>query len=317
MKVLVTGATGYVGSRLVPHLVRAGHDVVAASRSEAGVDRYPWADDVRVRKFDVEDDGLVDQAVQGIDAVVYLVHSMGSADFVRKDREAARRIAGACARAGVGRIVYVSGLVPPGPLSDHLRSRAEVEQVLTQGAVPTITLRASMIIGAGSTSFELLRRLSDRIPRLTPVPRWMDRDIQPVAIDDVATLVVHALAGEAADASYDVGGDDVLGYPALLAAYADVAGLRRTRVLVPGVPVAVASRASAAISGLDRTEVVSLMRSLKKDMVCDRDRYPGPLLPDDHRWVPVREALTRSLKDSSEGTTYDGDTQARADTDPA
>lgn len=317
MKVLVTGATGYVGSRLVPHVVQAGHDVVAASRTESAIDRYPWSGEVEVRRFDVEDDDLVARAVRGVDAVVYLVHSMESTDFVRKDRDAARRVADACAAARVGRIVYVSGLVPPGDLSDHLRSRAEVEQVLTDGSVPTTTLRASMIIGAGSTSYELLRRLSDRIPRLTPVPRWMDRDVQPVAIDDVATVVGHALAGEARAASYDVGGPDVLSYPDLLAAYADVAGLRRRRVLVPGVPVAVASRASAAISGLDRTEVVSLMRSLKKDMVCDPDRYPTPLLPDDHRWVPVCEALARSLADSSEGTTYDGDTQARADTDPA
>ncbi len=132
------------------------------------------------------------------------------------------------------RIVYLSGLIPSGDLSDHLRSRLEVETVFLESAVPTVALRAAMVIGAGSTSFELLRRMTERVP-LTPIPRWMRRTLQPVAVQDVFSLIVGALRGEPRNRHYDIGGPEQLTYSDLLRLFARTAGLKRHQVVVPWV----------------------------------------------------------------------------------
>ena len=318
LRVLVTGATGYVGSRLVPALIAEGHAVLAASRSQSGTDDYPWDDEVETRELDIGDDEQVAQAVDGVDAVVYLVHSMESEDFERKDREAAERMAAACTQAGVGRIIYLSGLVPKGELSAHLRSRQEVEQIFLDSAVPAVVLRASMVIGAGSTSYELLRRLSERVPLITPVPAWMRSSIQPVAIEDVVHLIARALSVDPLNDHFDVGGDEVLSYPALLALFAEVAGLRRFRVLVPGVPRWIVGRACALIAQMPRTEVNTLIESLRHDMVCEEDSVRDELLEPDYAYVPIEEAIRRALDtNGAAGTTRAGDVQGSAPTDPA
>ena len=317
MRVLVTGATGYVGSRLIPDLLQHGHEVYAAVRREGSADAHAWRDEVTPRLFDIEDPPLIRSAVVGMDAVIYLVHSMEDGDFVTKDREAAERVAIACAEAGVERIIYLSGLVPDGDLSDHLRSRLEVEDVFLASGVPATVLRAAMVIGSGSTSFEILSRLTRRVP-FTPIPAWMGSTLQPVAIEDVAHLVCGALRGEPRNRHYDVGGDEVVAYPELLATMADVMHLRRRQLTLPWAPQRLVGRLVARITGMPRTTVTALVESLSHDMVCAEDDARRDLAAPEHRFVSLVEAFQRSLDDDgAEGTTRAGDVQAAASTDPA
>jgi uncharacterized protein YbjT (DUF2867 family) len=315
MRVLVTGATGYVGSRLIPVLLTSGHEVVATARDTDALSAYAWGDLVERRHLDVEDTVSVHLAIRDVDAVVYLVHSMGAGEFLKRDREAAEYVADSCAYAGVDRIVYLSGLVPDGDLSDHLRSRLDVEEVLLAAPTPATVLRASMVVGGGSLSFEVLRRISDRVP-VAAVPSWMDSRIQPIAVTDVLALIDAALQGEPRNRAYDVGGDEVLSYGELLERFARVAEIDRPRITVPLVPMALVGEAVAALTGVPRTTVRALVQSLAHDMVCQEDDVRRDLLPG-HRYLPLDEAIARSLVGRSRATEVGGDVQGEAASDPA
>ncbi len=237
MRVAVTGATGYVGGRLVPRLLADGHEVVCLARNPAKLDDRPWRESVTVYQADLlESDDLV-ESLAGCDVAYYLVHSMGSADdFETTDEVAANRFATAASAAGVGRIVYLGGLgTESDALSPHLASRHDVGAVLGSYDVPLSEFRAAVIIGSGSVSFEMLRHLTEVLPVMT-TPKWVRTRCQPIAIRDVLEFLVAAVAEtDWGHTVCEIGGPDVLTYQEMMQTYARTAGLPK-RLIVP-VPV--------------------------------------------------------------------------------
>src|SRR3712207_507410 len=237
MRCLVTGATGYIGGRLAPRLIEAGHEVRALSRSAGRLRDVPWAPQAQIAEGDLGDPASLERALEGVDVAYFLVHSLGQPDFELRDREAARNFARAAYAKGVRRIVYLGGPEPPAHErpSAHLRSRAEVGRILLDSGVPTAVLRAPVIIGSGSASFEMLRYLTERLPVMV-TPRWVRNRIQPIAVRDVLRyLIAAATLPPDVSRAFDIGGPDVVSYEQMMQRYARAAGLRR-RVVLP-VPV--------------------------------------------------------------------------------
>lgn len=232
--VLVTGATGYIGGRLVPELLDAGHRVRCLARNPEKLTDEVWHDRVEVVKGDVTDSSSLERAMAGADAAYYLVHSMGGGtDFDERDAEAATIFRTAAANADVGRIIYLGGLGRDDDpdLSKHLRSRHQVGRVLGEGPVPVTELRAAVIIGSGSASFEMLRSLVEVLPVMV-APKWVHNRCQPIAISDVLAYLVAVLDCEsAAGRVLEIGGPDVCTYVEMMRIYAEVAGLGNRRVL--------------------------------------------------------------------------------------
>jgi uncharacterized protein YbjT (DUF2867 family) len=302
--VLVTGATGYVGSRLIPRLLREGYTVRAAVTNLDKARGRWWADQVELVRMDVLDSDTVDTAVEGVDAVFYLIHGMSGADFAVRDRESAENMAYASAMAGVSTIVYLSGLVPDAPedeLSEHISSRLEVERILTgaSSGIRTVTLRAAIVTGSGSTSFEVVRQISERMP-VQAIPAWMDSRVQPIAVVDVVEALAGALHLESESRSYDVGGPERMPYTRLLDVYAAVAGLSRPQVVVPGLPTDLVGLLAGAITDVPGTTVEALVESLRHDMVCHDVDWTYDLLPQDHALLGVEESFARALAEPDE-----------------
>ncbi len=296
--VLVTGATGYIGGRLVPRLLDAGFRVRCVARSEAKLRARPWAgrDGVEVVEADVADAEALGRAMVGCEAAFYLVHSMlvaGEA-YAERDRHLARAFGTAARVAGVGRIIYLGGLGEEGAdLSRHLTSRREVEAALGEAGVPVTTLRAAMIIGSGSASFEILRYLVERLPAMI-TPRWVDTASQPIAVRNVVHALVACLdVPETVGRALDVGGPDVLTYRELMQLMASCLGLRR-RVIVP-VPVLTPRLSSLwihLVTPVSARIARPLAEGLRNPVVC-RDAEAARLLPQ--RLLTAREAIEAAL----------------------
>ncbi|MEV6344927.1 SDR family oxidoreductase [Actinoplanes sp. NPDC051851] len=296
MRCLVTGATGYIGGRLAPRLAEAGHVVRCLSRSAGRLRDVPWADRVEIVEGDLVDPTTLRPAFDGVEVAYFLMHSLGQRDFERRDREAAENFAAAARAAGVRRIVYLGGPEPPPGerSSPHLRSRAEVARILLDSGVPTAVLRAPVIIGSGSASFEMLRYLTERLPVMV-VPRWVGNRIQPIAVRDVLRYLIDA-AGLPADVhrAFDLGGPDVLTYAEMMHRYARVAGLPRrvvlpTRVLSPWLSAHWVGLVTPVPNAIARPLVASLIH----EAVAHEDDIAA-LLPGDPP-IGFREAVRLAL----------------------
>ncbi|MEU8590142.1 SDR family oxidoreductase [Streptomyces sp. NPDC048664] len=299
---LVTGATGYIGGRLVPELLDAGFRVRCLVRSPSRLRDHPWAREVEVAAADVCDADSVDRAMEGVDIAYYLVHSLGTGrDFEKTDREAARVFGGRARAAGVRRIVYLGGLTPQGvperELSPHLRSRTEVGRILLGSGVPTTVLRAAVIIGSGSASFEMLRYLTERLPVMV-TPSWVHTRIQPIAVRDVLRVLVgSATMPEEVNRAFDIGGPDVLTYRDMMIRYAAVADLPPRVILsVPVLTPGLSSLWVGLVTPVPRSIARPLTESLRHEVVCHEHGIEEYVPSPAGHPVPFDEAVRLALR---------------------
>ena len=289
MRILVTGATGYIGSRLVPRLVEDGHQVHVLTRSIERVALRPWSDDVTVHVGDVRDRGDLADAFDGVEAAVYLVHGMGDrGDFEAAERRGATTFAASAFLADVQHVVYLGGIVPEGDgveLSPHLRSRVATGTSLADAGPPVTELRASIVIGAGSASFEMIRTCGE-LAVLLARPTWTRRRCQPIAIADVVDVLARTTTGGPPDEQHrvvEVAGPDAVEYAELVQRYRGAQDLPRLPVVdVPGIPSLAAGLAAGAVMRVPDSIVRPLVGSLAHDTVV-AGRHPewiGPTTLD-------------------------------------
>lgn len=323
MRILVTGASGYVGSRLVTALLADGHKVVAGTRDPERLGRFGWLDDVEVVVLNASDRESIDTAfaVAGpIDVVYYLVHAIGQPDFREADRAGAANLATLAKDAGVQRIVYLGGFVPDDDqLSEHLISRAEVADSLTiEGGPEVVWLGAAIILGAGSTSFEMMRYVGDRFP-LIPAPPWMQNPIDPISIRDVLYYLVAAGDPERVPAgAYDIKGPETTSYRALLKSYARISGKWQTSLPVRGIGTAAASLVTGLVLPVPDGLAADLVQSLNHPMVASADLL-GDVVPDPPGGlVSIDDAIALALSSHRPRPVNAlADPHHLADTDPA
>ncbi len=289
MTVLVTGATGFVGSRLVPALLDEGHDVRVLVRDG---DAYEGPDAVEVVEGDVLYVGQFEQAFEDISTAYYLIHSMkAGADFEARDRQAARNVARAASEAGLEQLVYLGGLGEEGDtLSDHLQSRREVETILAEGTYDLVTFRAAIIVGHGSAGFEMVRQLIRRLPVMT-TPRWVRNECQPIAVSDVIAYLCAAQS--LPPGTYEIGGPDVLTYAEMLRRTASVSGKRPPIIIpVPLLSPQLSSYWVGLVTNVDWRVARPLIDGLANPVIVRDDRITDHIPLE---LTPFDEAVERAL----------------------
>ena len=320
--VLVTGSTGYVGGRLVPRLLDAGHRVRVLVRSPQKLVDVPWAGQVEIVEGTLEDTDAVANACDDIDVVYYLVHSMtGRGDFESEERAAAASVASAAAGAGVSRIVYLGGLHPDTPkLSRHLRSRVLVGETLLASGVPTVAFQAGVIIGSGSTSFEMIRHLTEVLPYM-PAPKWVRNRIQPIAIRDVLHYLLAAVdLPPEIHRTFDIGGPDILRYGQMMNGYALEAGLpQRGIAALPVLTPWLASQWVNLVTPIPRSIAVPIVESLQYDCIMREHDIDDVIAPPDGGLTGYRRAVRLALakmRDGAVETSWQNASVVGAPSDP-
>ena len=303
-KIFMTGATGYIGGRLAPRLLNEGYTVRCLSRSASKLMARTWADDDRVEiiEGDASDENLLARSMQGCKAAYFLVHSMDTTNssYRKRDLQIAEAFGRAASSAGVDHIIYLGGLGELGTgLSEHLSSRREVEVALKRSGTPVTVLRAAMIIGSGSASFEILRYLVERLPIMI-TPRWVSTESQPIAVRDVLYYLIAVLQNPATiNTTLDIGGPDVWSYEQIMQEMAAALKLRR-RVVIP-VPVLTPRLSSLwihLITPLDKRIARPLAEGLRNRVVCRNDEAQK-LMP--HTCLSIREAMDAAVAKAQSG----------------
>lgn len=297
---LVTGATGYIGGRLVPRLLEQGHRVRCMTRDPSKLALHSWRSQIEVVQGDVLEPESLRAALQGCTYAYYLVHSMGHAtDFRQADRDGAVNFRNAAAAAEVNRIVYLGGLgrTDDAELSKHLRSRHEVGHLLAEGSIPVTEVRAAVIIGSGSVSFEMLRYLTEVLPIMT-TPKWVRTRCQPISIKDVLSLLIAALEDDDESRVVPVGGSEVLSYEEMMQVYAEEAGLKKRIILpVPVLSPGLSSRWVGLVTPLPVGVARPLVDSLRNEVIVEDDEEMRRLHPEPV--LSYREAVRRALESTT------------------
>jgi uncharacterized protein YbjT (DUF2867 family) len=294
--ILVTGASGYIASRLIPRLLKKGARVRALARRPERLASRGWAQAVEFVRGDVTDPVSLESALEGVHTAYYLIHSMaGGRGYTRIETEAARTFASLAERAGLEHIIYLGGLADPNArnLAPHMRSRIETGITLRQGKSPVTEFRAGVIVGPGSISFEMIRFLTECFPIL-PGPAWLNNKVQPVAARNVIDYLVAALdRPEARGGIYELGGPDVMLYADTMLRYAKLRGLRRRLITLPGIPVPLMARLVDRLTPVQASIAAPLIGGLQSDSIV-QDGSSRRFFPE-IEVIPYEQAVTEAL----------------------